>query len=150
MSPNAWGPPIWTLFHCLSEKVKEEHFNVIGPQIFNFIKQICHNLPCPDCTQHAIRFLSKINPSLLNTKQKMKNFLFFFHNSVNKRKNKLILAPNYLEKYTSLNLIVVVNHFLRAYNTRGNMKLLTDTFHRTRLTNNFKKWMINHLTYFNI
>jgi len=149
MSPNTWGPPIWTLFHCLLEKVKEEHFNTIGPQIFGFIKQICHNLPCPDCTQHAAQFLNKINPAILNTKQKMKNFLYYFHNSVNKRKNKILFNPNHLEKYASLNLIVAFNNFLRVYNTRGNMKLLSDTFHRIRLTNNFKKWMANNLKHFN-
>ena len=88
MSPSIWGPPIWTLFHCLAEKIKDEDFPTIGPQIVRYIKQICTNLPCPECSQHATQFLSKVTPSSLNTKQKLQHFLCVFHNSVNKRKNK--------------------------------------------------------------
>ena len=150
MSPNVWGPPIWTLFHCLAEKIKEEDFPTIGPQVFSYIKQICQNLPCPDCTQHATSFLKKITPESVNTKQKLQTFLCIFHNSVNKRKNKQQQDTSKLARYRSLNLIVVFNDFLRVYNTRGNMKLLTDSFHRTQLTNHFKTWMTANIRHFSI
>jgi hypothetical protein len=150
MSPSIWGPPIWTLFHCLVEKIKEDQFSVIGPQVFGFIQQICRNLPCPDCTQHATFFLSKVNPMALTTQHKMKTLISIFHNTVNKRKNKPQFDINSLVNYKSLNLIVVFNNFLRVYNTRGNMKLLSDTFHRTQLTLRLKKWLTTNIVHFNV
>ena len=68
MSPNVWGPPVWMLLHSLAEKIKEEKFSEIGPQLFNIIKNVCSNLPCPDCSMHATRFFSRVNFSLIKTK----------------------------------------------------------------------------------
>ena len=61
MSPEAWGPPTWTLFHTLAEKIHEDTYPILGPQLFYHIKNICRNLPCPECSQHASTFLTKIN-----------------------------------------------------------------------------------------
>ena len=69
MSPSHWGPPIWALFHTMIEKVKEESFQSLGPQMFSLIKQICQYLPCPDCANHAIIFLNKVNAKTILTKR---------------------------------------------------------------------------------
>ena len=59
--PEVWGPPIWTLFHTLVEKINERHHHLIYQQLFNIIKQICTYLPCPECSIDAVIFLSKVN-----------------------------------------------------------------------------------------
>ena len=43
MSPEGWGPPTWTLFHTLAEKIHEDTFPILGPQLFYHIKNICRN-----------------------------------------------------------------------------------------------------------
>ena len=149
MSPNKWGPPTWTLFHTLAAKIKEDQFAQIGPALFSFIKQICHNLPCPDCTQHASAFLANVNLSKINSKQSLQNFLCIFHNTVNKRKNKQIFNETRLFNYNNVNLISAYNNFVLMYNTKGNMKLLADSFHRKQLILNFSKWLKMNLQHFN-
>jgi hypothetical protein len=56
-----WGEPTWFLFHTLSVKIKESHFNMIRAQLLNNIYAICVNLPCPDCANHAKTYLDGIN-----------------------------------------------------------------------------------------
>ena len=31
---GVWGPPIWTLFHTLAAKIREDKFNEIGHELF--------------------------------------------------------------------------------------------------------------------
>ena len=50
MSPTTWGPPVWRFFHTLAEKMNEDKFQELGPQLFNLIRKICRVLPCPDCS----------------------------------------------------------------------------------------------------
>ena len=142
MTPDVWGPPIWTLFHCLAEKIKEEKFAELGPQIYSFIVQICKTLPCPDCSAHASQFLSKINPATITSKDILRSILFTFHTNVNTRKKKPKFDNALLTKYKSLNLIIAFKNFTIAYNSRGNMKQLNESFHRTRLVKHFTQWMI--------
>ena len=63
--PEIWGPPIWILFHTLSEKIDDIAYNKLYLQLFNFIVRICKFLPCPDCSTHASNILAKIKVSAL-------------------------------------------------------------------------------------
>jgi hypothetical protein len=83
--PEVWGPPIWTLFHTLIERINEKYYHLIYQQLFNIIKQICNYLPCPECSTDATIFLSKIKIQNLNTKSNFKNMMYLFHNYVNKK-----------------------------------------------------------------
>jgi hypothetical protein len=149
MSPKTWGPPIWTLFHTLAEKIKEDKFNSVGPQVFRFITSICNNLPCPECTSHAKSFLSKVDARRVNSKKALQDLLFIFHNIVNKRKNKhLFKYIDFLTVYKSKNVVATFNEFTKVYKTDGNMKLMTENFHRKFLINAFKKWFILNLDNF--
>jgi hypothetical protein len=143
--PTVWGPPIWTLFHTLIEKIKEEHFKEIYIDLFHFIKQICKYLPCPDCSQHATSFLSKIKPEHISNKNDFKNMLYVFHNKVNVRKQKQIFQYSEMNKYTNLNIITVYNKFISVYNNKGNMKMLTESFQRQFIIKNFKEWIIKNI-----
>ena len=150
MSPNQWGPPTWIFFHTLAEKIKDDQYNVIGKQVIYYIIQICNNLPCPECSVHAKQFWSKVNVDKVNTKTDLINLLFVFHNSVNKRKNSRPFRYIDLQYYKTLNLIETFNNFTRIFNTKGNMNLLTEAFHRDRLLVSIKKWFMSNIQYFNI
>ena len=144
-SPEVWGPPIWTFFHTLAEKIKEEHYHKIILPLLSFIRRICSFLPCPTCSTHAIFFLNQLKPENYKTKSDLKTLFFMFHNQVNLRKKKPIHNFSNLEKYKSMNLIYCYNQFIRVYNTKGNMNLLTESFQRTLVIKDFKKWFLQHI-----
>ena len=112
MNINFWGPACWALFHTLAEKIKEDHFPIIGQQLYAQIKLLCQNLPCQDCSNHAKQFLSKVNPANLKTKNDLKNLLYVFHNQVNMRKQKASSRYEELEIYKHKSLILVYNNFI--------------------------------------
>lgn len=145
---SVWGPPIWTLFHTLAAKIHEDKFNEIGSQLIMFIRKISRYLPCPDCSQHATIFFAGVPQHMFRTKANFIKVLYVLHNQVNKRKNKLLFKLEGLNQYENNNVIHVYNQFIMVYNTRGNMKLLTDTFQRQLLTNQFKQWMVNNIKSF--
>lgn len=147
-SPEVWGPPIWTLFHVLAERIKEDTFNVAFPPLIEFIKKICAFLPCPDCAQHASMFLAKIPPQELSTKEKFKNTFYLFHNVVNVRKKKGLYNYANIIRYKYIPLSIAFNNFVKVYNTKGNMKLLTESFRRQLIVKEFKFWLLKNLHFF--
>ena len=111
--PTEWGPPVWILFHTLAEKINPDKFSVISQQLFFFIKRICASLPCPECSQHAVAFLGKVNFSNIKTKTDLQNILYIFHNVVNKRKNKAVFNRDTVSaQYANNNMINVYNKFV--------------------------------------
>jgi hypothetical protein len=144
MSPNEWGPPVWTFFHVLAANIREDSYKLVGPQIFMLISKIARYLPCPDCSEHAAQFLAKIGPPAYATKTDLQRMLYVFHNVVNKRKNKSMPGPEILESYQNMNMIDVYNKFIAVYNTRGNMKLLADSFQRQLIITDVKRWMTKY------
>ena len=143
VSKDVWGPSTWTLFHTLAEKVKEEHFAALLPEMLVMVKRICMNLPCPDCSAHAIQIMAKVNPAQFPNKESFKVFLLRFHNSVNARTNKRAFTLEELNaKYVRANTFVVVPHFIKVFSHRNtNVRLLINSFHKDMLTKDFIKWM---------
>jgi len=148
MSVKIWGPPIWCFFHTLAEQIKEDRFNEIFMQLFAYIRRICRVLPCPDCSEHATQFLLKVNPAGIRCKQDFKNVMFFFHNSVNKRKGKPIFDINNLSQYANIPVIIAYNNFVAVFRTKGNMKLLADSFQRQMLLKEFRIMFLNNISCF--
>ena len=148
MKPEQWGPPVWRFFHTLAEKIKDPAFPIIGKHLFGYIHRIAGYLPCPDCSKHAKLFLAKINISDLKTKQDLINIMYIFHNAVNKRKSKQMFHVEQLPRYKNNSLLNSYNHFISVYHTKGNMTLLTETFQRDLLVKEFKKWLAEHIHYF--
>jgi hypothetical protein len=130
------------LFHSLAEKIKEDKFSEVGPQLFSMIKKVCTSLPCPECSMHATAFMSRVNFSTVSTKTEFKHMLYIFHNVVNKRKNKPLFNVLGITNYSTTNLVVAFNNFVRVYQTRGNMKLLADSFQRNLILRDFRKWFM--------
>ena len=148
MSPNQWGPPTWMFIHTMAEKVKEDSYPIIGGQIIANIIQICANLPCPDCADHSKVFWSKVKISNIKTKQDLINILFVFHNTINKRKNLTIFKYDDLQYYKSKNIVNTFNAFSANFNTKGNMKLITESFHRARLVVFLRNWLVGNIVHF--
>jgi hypothetical protein len=150
MNINIWGPACWNLFHTLAEKIKEDHFPIIGQHLYSQINLICQNLPCKDCAEHAKLFLSKINPNNIKTKNDLKNMLYVFHDTVNKRKQKSSYKYENLDIYKHKNLITIFNSFSSTYNTNGNMQLIAENFYRIRILSGFKRWLMQNMSHFDL
>ena len=138
--PEVWGPAVWTLFHTLAEKINVNAYPVVFPSLFNMIVKICRYLPCPECSSDASNFLAKVKASDLKSKESLKAMLCVFHNTVNAKKRKPIFHYSNIGIYGRYNLIWVINNFISKYQTKGNMKLLTESFQRQFVIKNFKLW----------
>jgi len=146
--PEVWGPTVWAFFHTLAHKVNEHQSPIFFQQIFGKIKTICQYLPCPQCSQDATAFLAKTNVNDIKTKQILIDKLYIFHNYVNNKKKKKLFNYSNINKYNNNNLISVYNNFITNYNTRGNMKLLAETFQRSLIIADLKKWITQNIRRF--
>ena len=140
-SPETWGPATWIFFHTLAARVNERYFPRLRMVMFNVISLISRNLPCPTCTREASIFLAKINPNKIETKQDFINFIYIFHNWVNKKKKKPLFNSKNLNVYKNANIYLAFNNFARVYHTKGNMQLLTESFQRNLALKELKKWI---------
>ncbi len=148
MSPSYWGPSTWIFMHTLATKIKETSFALIGPNLILRLIQICNNLPCPECAQHSKQFWSKVKTSNIKTKQDLINVLFVFHNMVNQRKQLGPFKHENLKYYETRNIIETYNTFSRNFNTRGNMNLISESFHRNMMNASLRTWLMANLNHF--
>lgn len=150
MSPTYWGPSTWTFMHTLASKIKDESFPIIGPNLILILIQICNNLPCPECAQHAKQFWTKVKTANIKNKTDLSNLLFVFHNMVNKRRKTRPFRYENLQYYETRNVIETYNAFSRNFNTNGNMNLINESFHRNIMLSQLRTWMIANSKHFTI
>jgi hypothetical protein len=143
-----WGPATWTLFHVLAEKVNERIYPRIAGQLFDVVKRICSALPCPECAHDASQFLAKIKIHELKTKNDFKNMIYMFHNYVNVKKRKPLFKFISLEIYKKYNIVSVFNRFISFYHTKGNMRLLAESFQRQLIVRNVREWFSRNICFF--
>ena len=143
-----WGPSTWLFMHTLAAKLKESSFNVVGPHLIHVFIQICNNLPCPECSQHSKQFWSKVKTNNIKNKTDIINLLFVFHNIVNQRKNYKPFKYENLKYYETKNVIETYNTFSKNFNTRGNMNLISESFHRNMMLTSLKTWMMSNINHF--
>ena len=148
MSPSYWGPSTWFFMHTLAAKIKESSYHLIGPNLIMHLIQICNNLPCPECSEHAKQFWSKVKTSNINNKTDLINLLFVFHNMVNKRKQIKAFKYENLKYYENKNLIETYNTFSKNFNTRGNMSLNNESFRRNMMLTSLRKWIMLNIIHF--
>jgi hypothetical protein len=119
MSKKDWGNISWILMHSLAQKV-------------TIIFDICSNLPCPDCREHAIKLLKTSNIHKISNKKQLISFLCEFHNIVNKKLKKPTKKIEEVEKqYSTAKLNMIVSIFFKVYNSViYNEKMLADSFRR--------------------
>lgn len=144
-----WGRPTWIFLHTLVEKVNEEHFDTLKTQLCDFIIQICHNLPCPICANHARQYMKNVNFNNITTKQSLKKMLFDFHNTVNQRKSYPQFKFTDLDAtYSNANLIQSYNNFIRNYHMNGAVRYMVETANRKQLVSKLSNWFKSNLQYF--
>ena len=144
-----WGEPTWYLLHTLAEKIKEQDFARISASFFKFLIQICSNLTCPDCSNHAIKYLNSINFQSVTSKEELKKILWQFHNSVNKKKDYPVFPFEKLQKYKYANTMNIVYNFLQHFEKKDfTMKLNAQSFSREQVFPKIRVWLKNNIQYF--
>lgn len=139
--PEVWGPAVWTLLHLLIDRLNEDAYNKIGPKLFQLFQRICKNLPCPECSKDAAKFLAKIKINDLKNKTDMKKLFYIFHNYVNSKKRKPLFNYSNMNIYEKYNIFHTINHFIKNYHTNGNMKLLNESFQRKFVVRDLKSFI---------
>ena len=144
-----WGSAVWYLFHSLAEKITEEGYELHKDTLCNFIRNVCFNLPCIECTKHATEYTKRsLYSKYLPTKEHLKKYLFSFHNSVNQRIRKPTFT-NY-EMYKKANLKLIIQNFkIMYFKYRDPSRGFSDTMVRERLIKELDNFMIQNYKYFN-
>lgn len=145
-----WGAPIWTLFHTLAEKTTDETFAIVGKDIVDIISKICNNLPCPSCTEHATDYMLKNKFNNINSRDALREFLFKFHNDVNKRKNVPLLEIGELsDMYAEKEIVLVIRNFMNAFKDKHfSIRMIANDFHRNRVINYLSVWFNSNIQHF--
>ncbi len=146
-----WGEPTWFFLHTIAHKVKDESFNNIRLDLLKHIYNVCCNLPCPTCSQHAKRYLDSINFNAIITKEQLKQMLYVFHNSVNARKSMPLFPVEQLdEKYSMAITSKIFNNFIVHFNdTYRSPGMIADDLYRKQLSKGLIEWFRNNSTHFN-
>ena len=118
-SRGYWGTPTWYLFHTLAAKINSNFYNANYVYIWNFIKNVCNNLPCPFCKHHAMNYVKKIHLHQVSTKEKLKTVLYNFHNVANGNSGSGHQSIQVLNKYNKANITRIFelfeNNFFVSY-----------------------------------
>ena len=110
-----WAAPTWYFFHTFAEKINPAFYRHNAYQCFDIIRQICYNLPCPECRYHATIYINKIRYQDVSTKEDLKFVLFTFHNFVNRRLGKPVFTWKQLELYKRANTRKIFKLFLSRF-----------------------------------
>jgi hypothetical protein len=147
-----WGEPTWFLLHTLAEKVKSESFPLIRNELLQNIYNICTNLPCPICSDHAMQYLNSINFNTILTKQDLKIILFDFHNQLNIKKGFSIFMENDLnEKYSKANTINIIHNFMDSFLEKDKIpQITTNSMFRRRIASKLAEWFTNNIVHFEL
>lgn len=147
----SWGPPTWCFLHTLVEKIKVEHFSILRLEILKNIYNICVNLPCPECSQHAKNYLNGVNFNALKSKEDVKNMLYEFHNLVNVKKGKPLFNRNDLDdEYKNNVLSTTFYNFLVKFKDKySSNRFIHEDLYRANLSNKIISWYKQNQGYFN-
>ncbi len=117
MTKSVWSVPCWYFFHGFAAKINEGYYQENYMQIWkNIYRNMCYNLPCPECRKHSVNYISKVRLDEINTKPKLINYLYKFHNFVNSRLGKHYYAKEDLEKYNRLKMKQCYSLVHRSFN----------------------------------
>jgi len=146
-----WGEPTWYLLHTLAQKVKEDQFPRMRKEFLDIILKICINLPCPDCANHATRYMQGVNFDTITTKQQLKDLLFRFHNTVNAKKGFPQFSYQDLDsKYSSAVTSNIILYFIQHFEKNNySLRVGTSGFYRSRSVSAIKQWIFSNLQGFN-
>ncbi len=111
--PTYWGPHAWKFLHSITESYPIHPTEEYKSKTKIFFTILGDMLPCPSCRLNYKNHLIKLplTDKILNSKDKLSNWLIDIHNEVNKLKNKKVYS--YKEaRLTELNKISYTNFVL--------------------------------------
>jgi len=107
-----WGPITWFLLHTFAEKIHNSAFLANRANYLNLIFNLCCNLPCPDCSNHAKIYLTRARfKYIIKTKNELRLFLWKFHNNTNTRLKKEQQNISILKMYFNGNFEKIITLF---------------------------------------
>ena len=150
MKKSIWGPCVWNTLHVFSVKIKESCFATEKKELFKIIHNICANLPCPQCSSHAVSMLKKYRINNIQTKEQLIKMLFNMHNEVNKRTKKPPydydkIVPTYSKYKTQT---VLNEYYFKMSNARYGEKMMLYSFKRNRFVDIYKRYCVSHIKCF--
>lgn len=98
-----WGTYTWILLHWMSVQIKDDEFINERTTLLKFVNDICGNLPCPSCRDHAQIYLRSVPLKNIETKKDFIGYIYHFHNSVNLRGSKDFQPYHIIKKYKTVN-----------------------------------------------
>jgi hypothetical protein len=136
----SWGPPTWIFIHALCEKINPVHYLLVKDALWNHLKELCANLPCPDCSQHATSYLSKL--STPPTKMHLIQVMHTFHNVVNQNTGKPPFPVERLTQYRNVPFPVLFSLYKKANtNQQYNPKLMMHKMRSRQFLQRFQGWL---------
>jgi hypothetical protein len=145
-----WGEPTWFLFHTLAYKVKEADFPKVRSELLGNIYNICSNLPCPICAEHAVEYMKKINFNSIQTRRQLIDLLFNFHNEVNKKKGfPLFKYEDLDDKYSkAVTKNIIFNFMIHYQDKHKSIHMISNDLYRARQVIVLKEWFNKNFKYF--
>lgn len=140
-----WGNHTWNFLHILAAKINPDKFLSEKNDIIDVIKQVCRNLPCPDCSEHATGLLNRVDVNTINSKYDVELMLFYLHNNVNNRIKLPIQDISIIDKYKNGNLIIALNNIYQIYTKNSNTpKLMIQSLNRKQCIKTIYKYIIDN------
>jgi hypothetical protein len=140
MVENKWGPVIWCFLHGIAEMIHPVHYVIVKDTLWNFIKEICNTLPCPDCSAHATAYLSRIRTP--STKDQLIQTLYQFHNDVNQNTGKPSFPIEGLVQYKQMPMRALFTLYKNAIlNQPYNPFLMMHKMRSKRCIDNLQLWL---------
>lgn len=151
MKKQEWGNAVWLLFHTLAEKIKPEYKEELIILV-SHISSICNNLPCPECQSHASRTMNSINKSFISqSREHLIDFLWKFHNEVNKFTKNTFYPKESLSIYERSITINVINNFINIMSkVANNQKTMLFGFHRALYMKQFISYIQQNMHKYNL
>jgi hypothetical protein len=143
---KSWGNPTWVFLHTMVSKINHQSFHKHKDEIINYIFKICSNLPCPECSTHAIDFLKTVRFNNVSKKEDLIEIMYVFHNQVNKNINKKEFPIESLSIYTETDGIQnALLKFIPAYTKGVSPLLMAQTHARKMIISSLKTYIYNNL-----
>jgi hypothetical protein len=135
-----WAEPTWLFFHSFAQKVKEDFYRRYHAECGKMFSGICNELPCPVCRDHATVYFAK-NFKNINSKEKLIEFFFNFHNYVNLRIRKEKADRSILEKYKLTVFPKIIKYFLDNFKANSIVSRdFSNQLSRRNLIKNVRNW----------
>lgn len=88
---DVWGPSMWATMNNMAQGFPLKPIHKDLTNYNNFFKTIPSILPCTICKKHAQAYINN-NPPNLVSRQTLVEWVFDFHNTVNRRLKKDIVS----------------------------------------------------------